>query len=62
MLENAAVKHPLVAVEADEAVALQLPDHRVCLIAVERVRARKQHLLDERRVRHRQPRRRAEPD
>jgi hypothetical protein len=59
--EDAAVERPLVVVEADEAVALELPDHGVRLVAVERVRARQEDLPDQLRVRHRQPRRRPEP-
>jgi hypothetical protein len=60
--EDAAVERPLVAVEADEAVALELAHHRVRLVAVERLRARQEDLAHQLRLRHRQARRRPEPD
>jgi len=42
--EDAAVERPLVAVEADEAVALELAHDGVRLVAVERVGAREEDL------------------
>ena len=60
--EDAAVERPLVAVEADEAVALELAHDGVRLVAVERLRAREEDLADQLRLRHRQARRRPEPD
>jgi hypothetical protein len=60
--EDAAVERPLVAVEADEAVALELAHDGVRLVAVEGVGAREEDLPHQLRLRHRQPRRRPEPD
>jgi hypothetical protein len=55
------VERPLVAVEADEAVALELAHDGVRHVAVEGVSAGEEDLAHELRLRHRQPRIRAEP-
>ena len=57
-----AAARPPLAVEVAEAVALELADHRVRLVPVEVIRPRQEHLPDQLRLAHHQPRRPPKPN